>query len=205
MRTAVSDSYNRYDPESWAEWGQFRRRHPLPDFANEAGLADWVLSRLDPWFIVEREVVGSHCAGRRLRIDAVLRPRDSSGWKDDAPAFGVEFKVPGVAKGWGTKDVAGWIAQAVDYTHTDWAGYGRLRVFTCPSYLTPVYGIDVSARYFLAHLLGQFGVGELCLIETGRGHEGLALLMHGYHILWSELRGVAQARYWSLRPRSGSR
>ena len=53
----------------------------------------------------------------------------------------------------------------------------------------------------MAHLLGQFGVGELAPMER----DGLTLILQGHHRLWSQQRGVLEARRWRLRPRVGSR
>ncbi|OHV29065.1 hypothetical protein BBK14_34190 [Parafrankia soli] len=176
-----------------------RERLPLPHFPNEAALVEWALDQLDPWFVADREVPGTHCSNRRLRLDAVLRPRDPSGWRDDAPAFGVEFKIA-AQRSFDTMNFTRWAAQALDYTHTDWDGYGRLWVFTCPSFLAPFtgdhwgFGPDLAAR-----LLGRFGVGELCLLDQ----EGWGLMVHGTHALWTQRLGVHQAKEWSLAPRVG--
>jgi hypothetical protein len=69
------------------------RRLPLPPFETEAELATWVLDELAPWFVVHREVAGTHWSDRRLRLDALLVPKQPGPWKDDRPAFGVEFKL----------------------------------------------------------------------------------------------------------------
>ncbi|MFG2918893.1 hypothetical protein ACGF0D_39175 [Kitasatospora sp. NPDC048298] len=37
---------------------------------------------------------GRYPGGEGVRLDAVLRPRDTSGWFDADPVFGVEFKHP---------------------------------------------------------------------------------------------------------------
>ncbi|GAB3861552.1 hypothetical protein ACFPIJ_11875 [Dactylosporangium cerinum] len=97
---------------------RYNRRLPMPRFANEAELAERVLGILSPHFEIETEVDGRHCSGRQLRIDAVLRPRDPSDWKDDRPAFGVEFKLASQGPS-STAKFTQWARQAVDYTHTD--------------------------------------------------------------------------------------
>lgn len=70
----------------------------LAEFATEADLAERVIERLEPWFWVEREVVGQHCSGRSLRVDAVIRPRNSENWRNPTVAFGLEFKKPDAFK-----------------------------------------------------------------------------------------------------------
>jgi len=75
-----------------------------------------------------------------MQIDAVLRPRDTTPWKDENPAFGVAFKLPG--QNVGDAGYFQWAAQAVDYTHAEWKGYGRLQVFVCP---TPAIAVMMTA------------------------------------------------------------
>jgi hypothetical protein len=53
-----------FDSASVRNW-----KHPA-----EADLASAALAELTPYFTAEREVWGTHCTGRRLRLDAVLRP-----------------------------------------------------------------------------------------------------------------------------------
>ncbi|GAA1579578.1 hypothetical protein GCM10009789_36660 [Kribbella sancticallisti] len=176
---------------------------PLDTFGSEAELAQRVLDRLAPWFLIETEVRGTHCSGRNLRIDAVLRPRDAqTTWRNPDVAFGVEFKLP--RRGAGLNAYAGWIAQAVSYTHVDWQGYGRRIILTCPGAASWLdrFGNDEHRRDLLIakRLTGQLGIGELVL----RWGHGLSILVNGERV-WSERSGVSKGKYWSLEPRSGSR
>lgn len=173
-----------------------RPRLPLPEhLRTELDRRDWVLEQLSQWFDFELEVPGTHCSGQRLRLDAVLMPRDSSGWKDDRPAFGVEFKLPSPGR---TSDFTAWAAQSVDYTHTNWQGYGRLKVFMCPS---PFVGLHQSEwPRLVVRMLGQLGVGDLCQIP----YRGWALFLHD-EILWDQSKGPVKSKYWSIRPRAGHR
>lgn len=182
-------------PHPQSSGPNLKRRPPMPRFANEADLAERVLTLLDQHFLIDTEVVGRHCSGRRLRIDAILRPRDPGPWKDDEPAFGVEFKLVH-QKSFDTRDFSAWARQACDYTHVEWQGYGRLMVFACPS---PIIDLGGTDAWLMAHLLGQFGVGEL----APREQDGWAIMLHGDHVLWSERRGAAAAQRWSLRPKVG--
>jgi hypothetical protein len=108
------------------------RRLPLPAFDTEADLATWVLDKLGAWFVVHEEVQGRHWSGRRFRLDAALVPKDPAPWKDDCPAFGVEFKLAD-ERSFDTRRFIAWAAQAVDYTETEWDDFGRLKIFGCPS------------------------------------------------------------------------
>lgn len=172
----------------------------LPAYASERDLAAATLERLEPWFAWEAEVPGTHCSGRGLRIDYVMWPRDPEPWNDVAPKFGVEFKL---VRQWDTRLYTGWAAQCMDYAHTDWAGHGRLRIFSCPSPTEAFHVMESgdSAAFLMSRMLWQMGVGELALLER----DGWTLLGQGAHVLWSETRGVAEARRWSLAPTSGSR
>jgi hypothetical protein len=175
---------------------QIRARAPFPAHTTERGRADWALIQLQRWFHIEREVPGAHCGGRQLRIDAILRPKDAADWKDEAPALGVEFKIPDVG---GTRGFTAWAAQAIDYTHVHWQGHGRLKIFACPS-PWPVLTNYGGGAALMARLLGQLGVGDLCLLPN----RGWALLLND-HIVWDQTNGPIEGRRWSIRPKVGSR
>ncbi|MCX4632863.1 NUDIX domain-containing protein [Streptomyces sp. NBC_01443] len=131
---------------------------PFPPFSSEREFADAVLERLDPHFHIEREVTGTHCSGKPMRIDALARPRAVSAWKDEAPAFGIEFKSPNMPR-YGLDPA--YTAQALDYTHTDWKGYGRLQVALCPSPL-PIHRDEGMGEYRILQsvLTEDFGLSS---------------------------------------------
>ncbi|MEV7638538.1 hypothetical protein AB0O32_01290 [Streptomyces rubiginosohelvolus] len=177
---------------------------PLAHFHNEATLTEGVLRRLEPWFHIEREISGKHPTGRPCRIDAVLKPRDAPAWKNPDVALGVEFKswFPHVINS-SRKDTTGWVAQTIDYSMTDWTGYGRLPIFMCPDPFMrsrDVTGMDATNQ-FVDGLLGKFNVGYMALFNG----VGLTMLMHGNNTVWSERYGVSHGRKWTLRSRTGNR
>lgn len=177
---------------------------PLVDFASEAEMAEAVLSRLEPWFYVHREVGGRHPAGAACRIDAVLAPRDTQYWKRPDIALGVEFKALAAREAPGRSDVTSWVAQAIDYTYVTWHNFGRVPIFMCPSPFTRHIFPHESISHieaFVNGLLGQYGVGFLALHEG----TGLSLVMQSTHTIWSERYGVEHGRRWSLLPRAGHR
>ncbi|WP_399559037.1 hypothetical protein OIA45_49190 (plasmid) [Streptomyces chartreusis] len=177
---------------------------PFPETGTEAELADRVLARLEPWFHITREAPGQHWTGRTLYLDAILRPRRTDGWKNPQAALGLEFKrlAPGgqnVPLGYAT----GYAAQCIDYTQTEWVGYGRIPVFTCPGAMRWIGRVNDEYDYGAAmytRLLGQFGVGELVLYWGF----GLVFCLSG-HPVWGERKGVIHGRNWGLEPRTGSR
>lgn len=185
--------------DTWSEW------EPTPSFNSEQALADHVLDRLDPWFTVDPQVWGTACDGKRVRIDAVLRPRDPSSWKDADPAFAVEFKNPGrLASGDGFKLITAWQAQCIDYSHTKWDNYGRLAIFSCPGFTVASTGYSddrMGTGFSLSHLFGQFRVGEL----RNTQRYGWTLILNGHHRQWSQRRGVEYAKYTRFVPATGSR
>lgn len=175
-----------------------------PEMATEAELAERVLERLDPWFQISREVPGQHWTGRTLKVDAILRPRNPRDWKNPDAALGLEFKrvTPG-ARNVSIKTTTGFAAQAIDYTQTDWQGFGRIPVFTCPGVRQWIDRHSDESHYAataFTHLLAQFGVGELLLYWGW----GLTFLLNGSPI-WSERKGVIHGKTWTLKPRTGSR
>ena len=182
------------EPDESVQSRLYRERETLPEFTSEEQLADHVLGELDPYFHIQREVWGTHCSGRRLRIDAVLRPRECTDWADgDDAAFGVEFKLP-----LGGSQSAKWISQCFDYTHTVWDGYGRLGIFACPDVRM---GWTPEGDAAAAHILGQMRVGEL----VKHRRYGWSLVLHTHHRQWSQVRGAEDARRTRLRPAIGSR
>ncbi|MFC8986079.1 hypothetical protein [Streptomyces sp. NPDC057115] len=184
------------------EWGQ----QVDLDFPSEAALSAAVLGRLSPYFHVEEQVHGTHWSGKRLRIDAALRPREPEQWARQDVAFGIEFKNVAPNGDGGMNSFTRWAAQAVDYANTQWDDYGRMVVFTCPGVLPSgmvnhKHETPNSAHVrFTEGLLGQLGVGELVL-QWGIG---LAFRLQGVTV-WSERSGVQKGRNWPLRPKAGSR
>jgi hypothetical protein len=180
---------------------QARPRTLLPRQASEKEFAKKVIACIEPWFKIEEQVTGTHTLGTYVRIDALARPVDPSGWFDKDPAFGIEFKQ--LPQDISTRDPMTLAAQAIDYTYVPWLGYGRVGVFMCTpdQGAFPVNGGRGDPNFPIAHLLGQFAVGELCHLK-GRGW---TLLKHGWHVLWSERYGVEEAKRQTIRPKVGSR
>ncbi|MEU5908421.1 hypothetical protein ABZ780_29105 [Micromonospora sp. NPDC047467] len=153
--------------------------------------------------MIHRERRGTDCSGRQARIDAVIQGHDSTAWKDDDVTFGLEFKLPG--RDSGIKGYTKWIAQAADYTHVDWDGFGRLPILTCPG---PAAWLDRLQQHpsedplagLARRLTGQLGLGEVQL----RWHHGLTIIMNGEQF-WSERYGVRRGRIWSTKLKVGSR
>ena len=197
----------------------------------DGGLPDQVLPRLAHHFHIHREVTGLHPSGKRLRIDAIALPRDPSLWARPDIALGIEFK-RAVASGRG--DSSKVIRQCLDYTLVDWKGFGTgLPIFYCPGFeqiqawrelkdwrafrhiddgflgqcvpnepLTDRQHFQAGMGYAISGILGQHNVGEL--VELPR--DGWSFIKHGggFHVQWSERRGVCEATRNQLRRKIGS-
>lgn len=166
----------------------FWPKSPVPF---EKDVSSQILTTLERYFFVYREVDGAHWTGKKVRIDAVLRPRPHLGFFDSTCSIGLEIK-RGVD---GLGEITKQISQAVDYTNSVFDGFGSMYVFCYPDPNEGGWGQQVS---FYERFIGQLGVGFL----GTRG--GLRLRLKG-HNLWSESDGTQDAKNWSLKRKFGSK
>ncbi|AXV09803.1 hypothetical protein DVS28_b0033 (plasmid) [Euzebya pacifica] len=162
-------------------------------FEREHDLQNWMFGDLARDFHVQREVRGVLPDGGGVAVDAVIQPKDPTGWTDTAPALAVEAKAL-IGRPTGLKDPVKWLAQMVDYTWADFEGFGRLPVLAAPG---PVLTGDRDHQP-TRHLLGRLWVGELVPFVN----DGWTVLMQD-HRVWSEAKGPRKT--WSVKPRAGSR
>jgi hypothetical protein len=136
------------------------------DIADGASVRNWkhrteadpvsaTLSALGPYYAVEREGLG-HPLHRQTTSALSSRTRSRAPIAQ-ANDFGVEFK-NALAGSFDTRRFTSWAAQGVDYVYTEWDGYGRLMIFTCPAVSAAftsetVYG-DGAAR-LMVRVLGH--------------------------------------------------
>jgi hypothetical protein len=186
----------------------------------EAALAHQALAALKPHFRIYPEVWGTHPTGKRLRIDAILQPRDPSPWSRSDIALGVEFKAP-TDRDAGRRDRkenAKIISQCIDYSLTTWDGIGPVPIFFCPGF-SEIRGVESDRDYFglddwdyntgfthgigflMAAVMGQNNVGELIKSD----HLGWACIINGTHRIWSERYGVGEGKRNKLLRQVGSR
>lgn len=159
------------------------------------------LPRLDKHFFVEREVWGVHCSGMRMRIDAVIRPRDTSEWKNKEVAFGIEFKSDKKSSGAPLgSDGARWLAQCQDYAHCKFDGYGNLYVLLAGGF-TPQVKTKLIDNNSIQRLAYHLGVGEL----KRDPKDGFMILLAGEHKIWTEATGVYLGKTYGLERKWGSR
>ena len=169
---------------------------------SEGQLTDRVLDGLETDFNIRRQVYGSHFSGKRLRIDAIVTPKDGAGWKDCNPALGIEFKDTLRLKD-DTRNFTHWLGQCVDYASTEWDEFGYLYVFTCPGLGGGLrkYEAQGDGTQLLPRIMSCLGIGEL---RRSRFY-GPTFYLHQSHRVWSKRRGVEEGRRWSLTRKFGSR
>lgn len=169
---------------------------------SEQDVKERYLRVLRAHFAVQEQVTGQHLSGKKMRLDAVLRPLVIEGWKNPDVALGVEFKdVDRFSQSYDTKNLTSWLAQCVDYANTKWDGYGFIYLFACPSLVDEVPPHVLGNEMFVRNFMGQMGVGELKNLQN----YGLTILLHGHHRIWSEQRGLESGRYYNLVRKFGSR
>lgn len=169
-------------------------------FGGEKEVRESTLARLSSHFLIHEEVWGTHWSGRRLRIDAVITPKDDSDWKTKSPRLGVEFKNFRAFKPSGDmKDYTRWWSQCHDYAETDFDGCGYVPVFSYNgfSHYRQRMGSD-SAAAFAVRFWGRLGVGEI-------RPDDLLFVMNGTNKIWSESRGVIDGSRISMERKFGSR
>jgi len=145
-----------------------------------------VLDILSKHFFIEKEVFGTHFSGCRLRIDAVVKPKETSMWKNKNVAFGIEFKAK--EKLDGLKASTHWVKQCIDYANTQWDSYGYIYVFSCPNIF------EKDDEIYLNRILSDLGVGVL----RDNNYHGWTFYLQDRHRIWSEKDGICEGKKWSL-------
>lgn len=173
---------------------------------NEQTLSSQTLERLSEWFHVDEQVNGMHWSGKKVRIDAILTPKDTSEWKSASPHLGIEFKnFNKFNPSFDIRDYTRWWAQSHDYAESCFDGYGHVYVFTYQCMTRFRQHFSHEAVLIAQRLLGQVGVGELCL---GRGgfpsRQSLQFSLQG-HTVWCEVEGIKCGKQWSMERKFGSR
>lgn len=159
-----------------------------------------VLGSLSRHFVVHEEVWGQHWSGKRMRIDAILIPKDDSLWKTKSPRLGVEFKnFRSFDPSFSIKDYTKWWAQCHDYAETSFDGHGYVPVFSYNGFThyRQRIGNDSTAA-FAIRFWGRLGVGEL-------QPDDLTFVMNGTNKIWSMSRGVIDGSRISMERKFGSR
>lgn len=167
---------------------------------DESDLKRDVLKRLSVHFHVHEEVPGTHWTGKRVRIDAIVIPKDDSAWKTKSPRLGIEFKnFRGFCPSFNIKDYSRWWAQCHDYSETNFDGHGYVQVFSYNGFSHYEARIkNPTAAAFAIRFWGRLGVGEL-------RPDDLMFVINGTNKIWSESRGVIDGARISMERKFGSR
>jgi hypothetical protein len=99
---------------------------------NENDFARRILEILSPHFHIHKQIRGRHFSGKQMIIDAIVQPKNNWEWKNLEVALGIEFKDDLRIRG-DTTNYTRWLAQCVDYSHTEWNTFGYIYIFACPS------------------------------------------------------------------------
>lgn len=175
---------------------------PKGETVPETDVATAILEKLKPDFVIEREVYGTHFSGKRVKVDAVVRPRDPSQWKRPDVALAIEFKdAERLDQSFDTKNYTKWLAQCIDYANTKWDNYGYLYIFASPGLVDRVPGHILGPPSLARRVMSQLGVGEL----YDQHRYGLTFILHEKHRIWSETKGLEAGKNYTLRRRFGSR
>lgn len=167
---------------------------------DESDLKKSVLLRLSAHFNVFEEVWGTHWSGKRVRIDAIITPKDDSEWKTKSPRLGIEFKnFRKFNPSFDMKDYTRWWAQCHDYAETKFDEHGYVYCFSYNGFhhYRQRMGREVAAA-FAVRFWGRLGVGEIQPDE-------LIFVINGTNKIWSERRGVIDGRRISMERKFGSR
>jgi hypothetical protein len=175
---------------------------------DERDLKRGVLDRLLVHFDVFEEVYGTHWSGRRIRIDAIIKPKDDSLWKTKSPSIGLEFKnFRGFNPSIDMKDYTKWWSQCHDYAETNFDGHGYVYVFSYNGfshYRGRSSNSTVAA--FSERFWGRLGVGEIAPGFAGFPRRPcLTMRINGTNKIWNEIEGVRDGRRMSMERKFGSR
>ena len=172
----------------------------------ESEYKNYILNLAAPHFHIQKEVTG-YFFSNRCRIDAVIKPKDNTDWANKSIAFGVEFKhfSDGAYDG-DSKSINYYskqFKQIIDYSYTQFNGYGRLPILICPPLFNNrsgnIHKIS-SALQLIKNCMGQCNVGEL----TVEQNQGLAIYFNSHHRIWSERWGVGVGKIQTFRIKTGS-
>jgi hypothetical protein len=158
---------------------------------DENGFKSWILNKLKEDFYIKQEVWGTHIEGGKLRIDALIKPKDTSEWANKDIVFGLEFKSPSRLIKLG--DQCHYVKQAIDYSYTKFDKHGYVPILICPRIeFDESYSRKDDAN-LVRHLLCKFNVGELDYQERGH-HHGLGIKMASKYIWSSTTMGDGKTR-----------
>lgn len=170
---------------------------------SESNLKAKVLYDLSTSFNIREQWPGK-CFGNNVIIDALIKPKDTTGWKNKDVIFGIEFKQfreSGAFFG----DTTQIIKQAIDYSYSNFKGVGRIPILICPGLSIEGYckerrDLHEQESMILRRVLAKFLIGELFYC-----HLGLSIVFASSHKVWTSMSGILTgAKQWSFIHKTGS-
>jgi hypothetical protein len=157
----------------------------------EADLKCILIEQLSKDFVVHDEVSGVHCLGGRYAIDLVIQPRNKTGWKNPSVAMGIELKKINPDS---KTDYTHWVKQCIDYSLTNWDGFGHIPVFMGPG------AFDYyNANRDIRSLLSSYRIG---FVDSVHGFQ----LVLAEKRVWCQYHGVQDmGKRSNMRPYFGAR
>lgn len=145
--------------------------------------------------------------GNRCRIDAVITPKDYTDWANKSLSFGVEFKHfsdgthdPG-DKHASLNYYSKQFKQIIDYSYTEFNGFGRIPILICPPLFGNISGKEyTSSLQLIKNCMGQCNIGELSICPRN----GLSIYFNTFHRIWSERWGVSVGKVQKFLIKTGS-
>ena len=156
---------------------------------NENSIKETFLFHLEEDFHISREVKGVHMSGKSLRIDVILKPKNTKGWLNPDITIGIEFKDPNKISSSQGRGVDDMLAQCLDYSMTEFEGVvsDSMIILICPG-----IGKDKNDvyRFLSRYNVGYMDVSDFNGIEMRMGNVGIPL--------WSSKEGVMRISksYW---------
>lgn len=126
----------------------------IPNTLNEKYFSELLLNQLSKYFFIEREIIGTHFSGKKMRIDAILRPKDNSEWRNKELAIGLEIKSPLMEEVNNRRDTD-ILAQCLDYSFCKYEGIKDIIIVICP--LLP----SLKRNDKLIRFLSRYNIGHL--------------------------------------------
>jgi hypothetical protein len=144
-----------------------------PNTLTEESFKGIMLDLLSPKFHIREEVWGKHFSGRKMKIDAILTPKENDDWRNKSLSFGIEFKNP-IGEESNHRRDTDCLAQCLDYTFTKFDEFEDTFILLCP--LLP--GLENESK--LLRFISTYNLGYVDF------YEDKILFKYGLQMLWEE-------------------
>lgn len=154
---------------------------------SEAQYSKMILEQLEPYFLIDTEIVGTGPFGRSQKIDAIITPIDPEPWAKKDVRFGIEFKIP---KKDGVAPLKAALEQCSRYKYSIFGRKPLDLVLLCPGDVEQ-WGIENDCCKSTAYrLIDYASIGMI----KGIGDD-LVILSNEQHVQWSKREGVKEGKW----------